>query len=83
MYSDEEDDISRPEEHPIYNKGKEILDMVIKIGDLIPENEKYLMDLKACMLSDAAELYYLKMENAARISVSVLASCIAIVVIGR
>ena len=58
-------------------KGKEILDMVIKITDLIPENDEHLNYVKACMLSDAAlltvkvagaeaaELYDLKMENAA------------------
>ena len=77
MNSDDEDDIVRPERLPIYRKGKEILDMVIKIGDLIPENDEYLKDIKACMLFDAAqltvkvagaeaaELYDLKMENAA------------------
>jgi hypothetical protein len=77
MNSNEEDDIVRPERLPIYRKGKEILDMVIKITDLIPENDEYLKDIKACMLSDAAqlivkvagaeaaELYDLKMENAA------------------
>jgi hypothetical protein len=77
MISDEEDDIARPESLPIYRKGKEILDMVSKITALIPENDEYLMDIKACMLCDAAlltvkvagaeaaELYDLKMENAA------------------
>jgi hypothetical protein len=57
-------------------KGKEILDIVSKIVSLIPENDEYLMDIKACMLSDAAQLtvrvagaeaarlYDLKMENA-------------------
>jgi hypothetical protein len=77
MNSDEEDDILRPESLPIYQKGKEILDIVIKISDLIPENNEYLNDIKGCMISDAAqltvkiagaeaaELYDLKMENAA------------------
>ena len=77
MISDEEDDIARPESLPIYRKGKEILDMVSKITALIPENDEYLMDIKACMLCDAAlltvkvasaeaaGLYDLKMENAA------------------
>jgi len=77
MNSDEEDEISRPEKLPIYQKGKEILDMVNKITDLIPENNEYLMEVKSCMLSDnaqltvkvagaeAAGLYDLKMENAA------------------
>jgi hypothetical protein len=77
MYSDDEDDIPQPEKLPIYQKGKEIFDMVIKITDLIPENNEYLMEVKSCMLSDAAQLtvkvagaeaaglYDLKMENAA------------------
>jgi hypothetical protein len=77
MNSDEDDDFAQPERLPIYRKGKEILDMVINITELIPENDEYLMDIKACMLSDAsqltvkvagaeaAELYDLKMENAA------------------
>ena len=77
MNSDDEDDIMQPERLPIYRKGKEIFDMVSKITALIPENDEYLMDIKACMLCDAAqltvkvvggeaaELYDLKMENAA------------------
>ena len=77
MNSDEDDDVVRPERLPIYRKGKEILDIVIKIGDLIPENDEYLAEIKACMLCDAAQLtvkvagaeaaglYDLKMENAA------------------
>jgi hypothetical protein len=77
MNSDEEDDIVQPERLPIYRKGEEILDIVIKITDLIPENNEYLNDIKGCMISDAAqltvkiagaeaaELYELKMENAA------------------
>jgi hypothetical protein len=77
MNSDDEDDIPRPERLPIYQKGKEIFDMVNKITALIPENDEYLNEVKACMLSDAAlltvkvagaeaaGLYDLKMENAA------------------
>ncbi len=77
MNSDEDDEIIKPEKLPIYQKGKEILDIVIKIADLIPENDKYLMEIKAMMVSDAAQLtvkvagaeaaglYDLKMENAA------------------
>ena len=77
MNSDEEDDIARPESLPIYRKGKEIFDMVSKIADLIPENDEYLKEVKAFMISDAAQLtvkvagaeaaglYDLKMENAA------------------
>lgn len=77
MYSDEDDDIIKPEKLPIYLKGKEIFDMVNKITALIPENNEYLNEVKACMLNDAAMLtvkvagaeaaglYDLKMENAA------------------
>ena len=77
MHSEEDDDIIKTENLPIYRKGKEIFDMVMKITDLIPEDNEYLMDIKSCMLSDAAqltvkvagaeagELYDLKMENAA------------------
>jgi len=76
MNSDEDDDIVDPESLPIYKKGREIFDMVMKISDLIPENDEYLNEVKSCMLSDAAlltvkvagaeaaELYDLKMENA-------------------
>ena len=46
MNSDDEDDILKPERLPIYQKGKEIFDMVNKIAALIPENNEYLMDVK-------------------------------------
>jgi hypothetical protein len=46
MNSDEEDDIVRPEKLPIYNKGKEILDIVRKIIALIPENDRSLYKIK-------------------------------------
>jgi hypothetical protein len=77
MNSEEDDDIIKTEKLPIYRKGKEIFDMVIKITDLIAENNEYLMEVKSCMLSDAAQLtvkvagaeaaglYDLKMESAA------------------
>jgi hypothetical protein len=77
MNHDDEDDIVKPERLPIFKKGKEIFDLVCKIADLIPENDEYLNEIKACMLSDAAlltvkiagaeaaELYDLRMENAA------------------
>jgi hypothetical protein len=77
MNFDDDEDITRPEKLPIYKKGKEIFDMVIKITDLFPENNEYLMDVKSCLLSDAAQLtvkvagaeaaglYDLKMESAA------------------
>ena len=77
MNSEEEDDNLRPERLPIFQKGKEIFDMVNKIGALIPEDNEYLMHVKSQMLGDAAllsvkvagaeatGLYDLKMENAA------------------
>jgi len=77
MFEDDNDDIVLPEKLPIFKKGKEIFDLVRKIADLIPEDNEYLVDVKGCMLSDAAQLtvkvagaeaaglYDLKMENAA------------------
>jgi hypothetical protein len=77
MNWDEDDDIINPEKLPIYLKGKEIFDLVNKITALIPEDNEFLMHVKAYMLSDAAQLtvkiagaeaaglYDLKMENAA------------------
>jgi len=77
MNSDDDDDVILPENLPIFRKGKEILDITDKIAALIPENDDYLMNVKAFMLSDAAQLtvkvagaeaaglYDLKMENAA------------------
>ena len=77
MNSEDDDDNLKPERLPIYLKGKEIFDMVRKIADLIPEDNEYLMSVKGQMLSDAAlltvkiagaeaaELYDIKMENAA------------------
>ena len=56
MDSNEDDDIKPVKTLPIYRKGKEIFDIVNKITALIPENNEYLMHVKACMLSDAAQL---------------------------
>lgn len=78
MFSEEEeDDILKHEKLPIFRKGQEIFDLVSKITDLIPQNDKHLVEIKGWMLSDAAqltiklagaeagELYDIKMENAA------------------
>ena len=77
MDSEDEEDDPKPEKLPIYQKGKQIFDMVHKIADLIPEDNDYLMVVKGQMLGDAAllsvevagaetaGLYDLKMENAA------------------
>ncbi len=77
MFEDDNDDIVLPEKLAIFRKGKEIFDLVMKVTDLFPEDNEYLVDVKGCMLSDAAQLtvkvagaeaaslYDLKMENAA------------------
>jgi hypothetical protein len=73
----EEDDLSiDPAQLPIYKKGIEILDVVMQIGQLIPEENEHLQLIRADMIHDAAllsvkvagasksELYDLKMEAA-------------------
>jgi len=77
MNSDDDDDVKPVKNLPIYRKGKEIMDVVIKITALIPDNDEYLCEIKGCLLCDAAlltvkvagaeaaGLYDLKMENAA------------------
>jgi hypothetical protein len=77
MKSEEEDDIIDPKKLPIYQKGKEIYELITRITDLIPEDNEHLMFVKSDMLFDAAQLtvkiagaeaaglYDLKMENAA------------------
>jgi hypothetical protein len=34
----------------------------MKIADLIPENDEYLVDIKSCMLSDVAQLTVHRMD---------------------
>jgi hypothetical protein len=41
---------------PIFKKGKEILDVVYKICELIPEENRILQELKGQMIVDAAQL---------------------------
>ena len=65
------------EKLPIYKKGKEIFDLVHKIGDLIPEDDEHLQSIKGQMYLDAGmlsakvaaaeggDIYDLKMECAA------------------
>ncbi|WP_243345664.1 hypothetical protein [Parabacteroides sp. FAFU027] len=65
--------------HPLFQKGNEILEMVIQITDLIPETEDHLNTIKRIMLEDAlmltskvagaegGDLYDLRMECAALI----------------
>lgn len=71
---DEEKDVRT---HPLYKKGKEILEVVHHIGTLIPEDNEMLQSIKAQMIGDAAlltvkvagaegvSLYDIKMEAAA------------------
>ena len=62
---------------PLFKKGKEIYEVVHRIGNLIPEDDEYLQDIKGQMIGDAAllmvkiagaeaaSLYDIKMEAAA------------------
>ena len=45
-----------PHSLAIYQKGKEIFDLVIQITDLIPDDNKALQESKGFMISDAAQL---------------------------
>ncbi|HEY4787594.1 MAG TPA: hypothetical protein VIH57_16165 [Bacteroidales bacterium] len=74
MFDDEKE--IKPENLPIFKKGKEIYEVVHEICDLIPEDNEPLQHIKSEMLADAAlltvkvagaetaELYDLKMEAA-------------------
>ncbi len=65
------------EQMPLYRKGREILDLVRRIADLIDDDDKQLSWLKGFMLEDAymltakianaegGDLYDIRMENAA------------------
>ena len=73
---DEYDNEQDVREMPLFKKGKEIQDVVIAIGELVPEDDEHLQFLKGEMLynaglmtvkiagAEAAELYDLKMEAA-------------------
>ena len=73
---EENDDFNQIEKTAIYQKGKEIYEVVKLITDLIPENNEQLSTIKGMMLHDAAllsskiaaaeaaGLYDLKMEAA-------------------
>ena len=67
-----------PESLPLYRKGKEIYELVMKIADLIPDDDQMLQNTKQFMIQDAmmlsvkvagassgVGLYDLKMEAAA------------------
>lgn len=73
----EDEEKIKVEDLPIYKKGKEIMEAVKQICDLLPEDNEHLQLTKGWMLSDAAllmvkvagahgaGLYDLKMEAAA------------------
>ena len=72
-----ESKIRKTKNLPIYKKGKEILDVVTQIGDLIPEDNEDLQYIKVQMFNDATlliikiagaeggNLYDIRMECAA------------------
>src|ERR1035437_5732575 len=76
MFDNEEEDKIKYEDLPIFQKGKEIMDVVRQIASLIPDDNEHLQFTKGFMLSDAAQLtvkiagahgaglYDLKMEAA-------------------
>jgi len=61
MMFDDDDDIDNIREAytklPIFKKGVEISNMVRKIGELIPEDNEHLQEIKGLMLVDSANLY--------------------------
>ncbi len=73
----EDEEMVDPTSLPIYQKGKEILDVVMQITKLIPDDNEILQSVKGFMIEDAAQLtikvagatgaglYDLKMEAAA------------------
>ena len=77
MFEEEDNDEIKYDDLPIYLKGKEIMDVVMRIAALIPEDNEHLQFTKGFMISDAAQLtikiaraegaglYDLKMEAAA------------------
>jgi len=73
----EDDNKLRVENLPIYQKGKEIMEVVQQIAELIPDENKELQYVKGFILEDArmliaklvnaeaGDLYDIRMENAA------------------
>ena len=57
MFEDDDDEkIVDPAELPIYKKGKEILEVVDHICELIPDEDPYLGHVKSMMIEDALTL---------------------------
>ena len=77
MFHDEENDFNSVENLPIFQKGKEILEVINEILSLISEEDEHLIYIKEIILEDAytltvkivsaegGDLYDLRMENAA------------------
>ncbi|MGE0772233.1 MAG: hypothetical protein AB7K37_11010 [Cyclobacteriaceae bacterium] len=73
----DEEEFLDPAAIPLFRKGMEIVEVVEKIAELIPDDNEHLQDVKGHMLSDAAQLtvkvagacggdlYDLRMEAAA------------------
>ncbi|MCG8387694.1 MAG: hypothetical protein MJA30_19240 [Cytophagales bacterium] len=53
---DDDDDLRKPEQLPIYKKGMEIFDIVKTMTDLIPKDNEHLQITKGFMLEDASNL---------------------------
>jgi hypothetical protein len=74
---DDNEDFVDPKTMPLYIKGREIFDLTSHVVELIPEDHKFLKHYKNFMMEDAAmltvkvagaeaaDLYDIKMENAA------------------
>lgn len=56
MNNQEDNELRKAENLPIFKKGEEILDVVQQIGDLIPDDNEHLQFVKGNMFSDAAQL---------------------------
>ena len=79
MFEDEDGGYKEPTHLPLYTKGREIFDLTSHVVELIPEDNKLLRHYKEFMMEDAAmltvkvagaeaaDLYDIKMENAALI----------------
>ena len=76
MFDDEMEDEIDVKELPIYKKGKEIYEVVLRIAELVPKDHDHLQEIMSWMVVDAGnlsvkiagsyniELYDLKMEAA-------------------
>ena len=56
MLNEDDEGIKDPHKLPIFKKGKEILEVVYKLGELIPPDNEMLQSVKGQMIIDAAQL---------------------------